>query len=63
MKRYAIVNAENIVENIVLWDEASAWLPPENTTLIKVEDIVCDLGWKHENGVFTDPNATDTPAP
>lgn len=56
MKRYAVVNQENTVENIILWDEVSQWEPPEGRSLVKVEEAVCDIGWKHENGVFTNPN-------
>lgn len=54
MYRYAVVNAEAIVENIVVWDGASAWSPPEGRSLVKVDNLVCNIGWKHENGTFTD---------
>jgi hypothetical protein len=57
MKRYAIINSENIVDNVILWDEASQWSPPEGMTMVKVEGISCDLNWKYENGVFVDPTA------
>ena len=68
MKRYAIINSNGLVDNIILWDEATQWSPPEGMTMVKVEDIVCSIGWKYENEVFTDPNpptetpVTDTPA-
>jgi hypothetical protein len=58
MKRYAIINSENIVDNVILWDEASSWSPPEGMTMIKVEGVICDIGWKYENEVFSDPNPT-----
>lgn len=57
MKKYAVVNADGIVDNIILWDEAAPWQPPEGSVMVKVEEVVCDIGWKYENNVFTDPNA------
>lgn len=57
MKRYAIINSENIVDNVILWDESSQWSPPEGMTMVKVEGIFCDMNWKYENGVFVDPTA------
>lgn len=63
MPKYAVVNTDNIVENIIVWDEASAWSPPEGRIIVKAEEILCDIGWKHENGVFTNPNPpADQPA-
>jgi hypothetical protein len=63
MKRYAIVNSNGIVDNIILWDEASQWSPPEGMTMVKLEDVLCDMGWKYENEVFTDPNPPTDPTP
>lgn len=60
MKRYAIIDSTGKVDNIILWDEASQWTPPEGMSMVNVEGILCDLGWKYENEVFTNPN--DTPA-
>jgi hypothetical protein len=59
MKRYAIIDSNGLVENIILWDEASEWSPPEGMSMVKVEDVVCNMGWKYENEVFTAP---ETPA-
>jgi hypothetical protein len=56
MKRYAVVNQDNKVENIIIWDEASQWTPPEGRFIVNVEEIFCDIGWVHNQGVFTDPN-------
>jgi hypothetical protein len=71
MKRYAIVDSNNTVHNVIVWDEASQWSPPEGMTMVNVEEVRCDIGWKYENEVFIDPTpppepvtdpATDTPA-
>lgn len=55
MKRYAVIDKNNVINNIILWDEASSWLPPEGHSIIKVEGIVCDIGWIYENGEFIEP--------
>ena len=62
MKRYAIINSNGLVDNIILWDEASQWSPPEGMTMVKVEEVRCDIGWKYENEVFTDPTPPPEPA-
>ena len=63
MKRYAIIDSNGIVNNIILWDESAQWSPPEGMTMVKVEEILCDLGWKYENESFSNPNPpTHTPA-
>lgn len=41
MKRYALVNQQNIVENIILWDKgnkSNQWSPPDGYNLIEVTD-------------------------
>lgn len=55
MKRFALVNNQNVVENIILWDGTSAWAPPENMQLIDAEGVTCSLGWTYEAGVFVKP--------
>lgn len=34
MTRHAIVNQDNIVVNVVIW-EGAAWLPPHNHTVVR----------------------------
>jgi len=65
MKRYAIIDSNGVVDNIILWDEAAQWSPPEGMTMVKVEDIQCGIGWTYANDVFTDPTpvVTEDPAP
>lgn len=63
MARFAVIDAEGIVKNVILWDEVSQWDPPEGHALIKAEDVFCDIGWKHENGIFTNPNPPAEPTP
>lgn len=64
MNRYALINNQNIVENIVLWDGESDWQPPENMTCVNVEDIECNFGWIYDGAAFTAPEiVVVTPAP
>lgn len=60
MKRYAIIDSTGTVDNIILWDEAAQWSPPEGMTMVKVEDIQCGIGWTYANNVFTDPTPAIT---
>jgi hypothetical protein len=55
MPRFAVVNSDNIVENVIVWDEASDWTPPDGRFIVKAEEIRCDIGWIHNNGEFSEP--------
>jgi hypothetical protein len=55
MKKYAVVNSENVVVNMVLWDEASQWSPPDEHIAVKAEDVACGIGWTHNDGAFVQP--------
>lgn len=55
MNKYALINNQNIVDNIVVWDGGDSWQPPENMTCINVEDIECSLGWVYDGSAFTAP--------
>lgn len=56
MAKHAVVNSDNVVENVIVWDESSDWRPPEGRVLVNVDEIFCDIGWHHNNGTFTNPN-------
>lgn len=38
MKRYAIIK-DNIVINVVIWDEKSEWINPEGTEIIQSDTL------------------------
>lgn len=38
MNRYACINADNIVTQIVLWDGVTIWSPPDDQTVILIPD-------------------------
>lgn len=39
--RHAIVNKDNLVVNVVIWEGAS-WLPPRDHTVVRCD--TCDIG-------------------
>ena len=55
MNRYAVVDPENKVVNIILWDGASQWAPPDGHIAVATEEKFCDIGWTHSNGDFIKP--------
>lgn len=64
MNRYALINNQNIVDNIVIWDGSDSWQPPETMTCINVEGIECSIGWAYDGSVFTAPVVVEvTPEP
>lgn len=63
MKRHAVIDSEGNVVNVVLWDGASMWRPPEGHTLVEVEETPCGPGWTYADGVFTEPPPPPAPEP
>lgn len=57
MSKYAIVNSENIVENVCVWDGVSDWSPCHiDDTLIEVVDGQVQAGdIMNEDQTFTRP--------
>lgn len=55
MPNYAVVDQNNVVANIIVWDEVSAWTPPEGHIMVKADEIPCGIGWTHNNGIFVKP--------
>jgi hypothetical protein len=49
----ALVNAQNIVENVIVWDETC--VAPDGVQAIVLEDLVpVSIGWKYQNNEFID---------
>lgn len=55
MYKHALINNQNIVDNIVVWDGGDSWQPPQTMTCINVEDIECGIGWAYDGSAFTAP--------
>jgi len=55
MSNYALVDENNIVENIIVWDgNTEAWQPPNGMTAILVkEGVFVDLGYTYKDGIFS----------
>lgn len=58
MGSHALIK-DGIVENIVVWDGKGNLFPDFMT--VKVDGVLCGMGWIYSNGNFTDPNATIPP--
>lgn len=46
--RYAVVDADGKVVNVVLWDGQSDWVPPEGSEAVQSDDA--DIGWVRDSG-------------
>lgn len=44
---YAVINADNVVENIVAWDGDTTWSPPDGYTAIQSK--TAGIGWVMNN--------------
>lgn len=54
MARHAIVNKENKVVNVVVW-EGKEWLPPRDHLVVHCADGNCDIGdtYNPQSNTFT----------
>jgi hypothetical protein len=52
--RAAVVNADNIVVNIIIVDSLDD-LPPVECFLVGIDDIQCNVGWVYDQGSFVNP--------
>lgn len=58
MQTYALVSAESIVENVVIWDgDTSIWSPPAGQTAVEVTAATgaAYIGGTYAEGVFETP--------
>jgi glycerol-3-phosphate cytidylyltransferase-like family protein len=63
MKKYAVLNSNNIVDNVIL---ASSLDVAETVTactcvFVTAEDDTCNIGKLYSGGVFIDPPAEEIP--
>ena len=53
--KYAIID-NGTVENLILWDGVTEYTPPQNTTLVNIDNIPCEIGWiQQPDGSFAAP--------
>jgi hypothetical protein len=50
MNRYVILNSENKIHNIVIWNgDLSVWHPPQNTRAVLIDEInIHEYEWQTE---------------
>lgn len=57
MTRYAIIDADNVVSNIIVWDGVDPWEAPEGTQVRALTDgESASIGWHFDGKSFSDPN-------
>ncbi|AMO79706.1 hypothetical protein [Obesumbacterium proteus] len=55
--QYAVIES-GIVVNIVMWDGASDWAPPDGSEEVKIPaGTIAGIGYTYAAGVFTAPAA------
>ena len=56
-ERYAVVNASNVVDNVVLWDGVEPWTPPQGHIAVLIGAQMCDIGYTYDSatGLFSPP--------
>lgn len=60
-ENYAVVNEDDLIINIVVWDGVTEWQPPEGTQAIRCGENLCGIGGTYKDGVFTVPPAPEVP--
>lgn len=56
MKKYALINLENKVVNIIVWDGTSLYTPPENNQMIELSDgAYVGIGFTYDGTNFIAP--------
>jgi hypothetical protein len=53
MNRYAVINASNIVVNIIKWDGKSLWSPPKNHIAVASDSARIDDTYDPIEKTFT----------
>lgn len=59
ISKQAILNADSVVVNVVMYDDEGAWSPPAGHTIVPAPSGV-GMGGTYRDGVFTD-KAVPTP--
>ena len=58
MARYAVIDANNIVQNICIWDGVTEWSPPEGqTAVLDTDPPTAELSYIYDpaTGTFSPP--------
>lgn len=57
--KWAVINVDGIVVNIIVWDGSDKWLSPEGMTVIKCGDTPFCIGGSYKNGEYTPPSVSE----
>ena len=56
MRNYALINTiTKEVENVIVWDEVSPYLPPEGMELVLLDHPNAGIGWMYQDNLFINP--------
>jgi hypothetical protein len=56
------VSSDGVITNVILWDGESEWTPPENATVVALEDgSSVSIGWTYDGSNFTAPSPPPPP--
>lgn len=55
MQRYALIDENGNVDNIVMWDGSTSWTLPTGYTAVATDKA--NIGWTYTNGNFVEPPA------
>lgn len=56
MHRYALINEEKKVVNIIIWNEISVYEKPKGTEMIEIsDDLFIDKGYTYDGSNFVAP--------
>tara|TARA_R110000822_G_scaffold160465_2_gene300652 strand:- start:101 stop:385 length:285 start_codon:yes stop_codon:yes gene_type:complete len=56
MDRYALVDdATDAVLNVIVWDGASGWAPPDGIRVVRCDDVIIDRDWLWNDGTPQPP--------
>lgn len=61
MGRYAVINSDGVVENVVEWDGVAPWQPPEGCTVKPHEQVGRNDIWLESIQEFVRPMSMLTP--
>lgn len=58
MGRYAVLDKDGVVVNVVVWDGVTPWNPPDGHTVQEDVDVVADMKdvWAEKHSKFMKPD-------
>ena len=60
--RWAVVDSDGLVTNVVLWDGVTEWHPGPGLTVVNLAGSSAGPGWTYDGSTFSPPPTTSEPA-